>query len=72
MKSSHFAGSEIRRWFSAIPFGLLEKANVKRPHDGEDSLDTRIARVDFRPKSYSRGRWRVCPLESEAGVLEVL
>jgi len=44
MKSSHFAGSEIRRWFSATPFGLLETANGERPQDGEDSVDTTTPR----------------------------
>jgi Protein of unknown function (DUF3224) len=44
MKSSHFAGSEIRRWFSATPLGLLEKADVECPQDGEDSLDTTVTR----------------------------
>src|SRR5947207_14874049 len=40
MKSSHFSGSEIRRWFAATPHGLLETEYGECSQDGTGSVDT--------------------------------
>jgi len=39
-----FARNEIRRWFSATPFRLLETAHGECPQDGADSLDPTTTR----------------------------
>jgi hypothetical protein len=55
MKSSHFTGSEIRRWFSATSFTLLETSHGECPQDGEDSVDTVIARRRLVRPAHSAG-----------------